>query len=187
MKKRSLFLLLCLIAIAGLIALAFSGRWRERTYTVQEVLAGLRSHPSDWVGRTVTVKGYLMEINGLCASSACPKVSQWAWTSQSPQVTAWEELRSDHNNFAANSILILRRFVPLSPSPQPNRLHSLIARIPGIGATLADIVSPLPTPVPTPHWGSRATYRIVLLSGAPCMSSKLYTPYMNCGPQGVRS
>lgn len=191
MRRRSL-LLLVLLVLPGLpVAWIFSHPDpRVRAYTVQEVLAGVRSRPDAWLGRTLLIRGYLVDQPAYCAPPVCRGP---AWSAPPPvhppgAYAEWEELHAaggEGRVLFASPTLVLQRSTA-RVSTRSSRLHDLLGWSPVFGTALANALFPLSAAARTPRWGALATYRITLLPGARCSPTQVFAVVGSCGPQGIR-
>lgn len=193
MRRRFLLFVLLVILVlpALLVAWIFShpGR-RERAYTVQEVLAGVHSQPAVWLGRTLPIRGYLVDQPAYCVQPVCRGP---AWSAPPPvhppgAYAEWEELHAAGGEgivLFSSPTLVLQRSIA-RVSTRSSRLHDLLAWSPVFGTALANAVFPLSADARTPRWGALATYRITLLPGARCSPAQVFAVAGSCGPQGIR-
>lgn len=193
MRRRSLlFLILVILALSGLSAAWITSHPapHERVYTVQEVLAGVRSSPAAWIGRTPLIRGYLVDQPAYCVQPVCRGP---AWSAPPPvhppgAYAEWEELHAAGGEgivlFASPALVLQRSTARVST--RSSRLHDLLGWSPVFGTALADALFPLSAAARTPRWGAVATYRITLLPGARCSPTQVFAVVGSCGPQGIR-
>ncbi len=147
--QRSVVVFVGLLLLAALVAGAL-GRLAlpERVYTVAEIQAAVRQHPSVWVGRSVVVQGH---IAGWLSTSNCAGSGDQGFITCPRRATVWVQMGMGSPNWT----------ITLPPGRRPRILSGLGPSLPPWLYTLP-IVGPLVAQFVPPPGPDDVTVRVRL-------------------------
>lgn len=171
--------LLLTACCAGAILIAAAPS--TQTYSVAQIKEGLRTHPRDWIGRTVLVHGLAYATNVECAASTPVSVcvpgwhiillptSSGGWSAVPPQQADYPDDALVALNDPSRRLIMAATPRPPLPLHSPAAVLAPLARLPLIGALL-------------PSWGGESVYRVRLLASRRCDAEIMDAP---CGAEAA--